>query len=91
MQVNTNFKRTVDSLRILEKLDELEDLKRGDVRVVFNNRSPDDQKLLKHLTRSLRKRRWWHMTPTIWKEVPRATLVSLSFMAYMYAILFGYV
>lgn len=91
MQVHANFRRSTDSLKLLEKLEDIEELQRGSVKVLFNNRSPEDQKLLQHLRASLNTRRWYHkLTPDMLRIYALATVCSMATMVYGFAILFEF-
>ena len=91
IQINANFKRSADSLKLLERLGEIEELQGGNVKILFNNRSPEDQKLLQALRASLNSRRWYHkLTPETLKTLALATVLSMATMVYGFASLFGF-
>ncbi|MEZ4706790.1 MAG: hypothetical protein R3A44_06275 [Caldilineaceae bacterium] len=46
MQIQATCKKSQDSLRILERLEDIDELKPAQVRIVFNNRSAEDRVLL---------------------------------------------
>ncbi|MEM7134624.1 MAG: hypothetical protein AAF702_50645 [Chloroflexota bacterium] len=78
-------------MKLLERLGEIEELQGGNVKVLFNNRSPEDQKLLQHLRASLSNRRWYHkLTPDMLRTFALATVCSLATMAYGFASLFEF-
>ncbi|MEM7133407.1 MAG: hypothetical protein AAF702_44335 [Chloroflexota bacterium] len=92
MQINANFKQSTDSLKLLERLGEMEELQKGNVRILFNNRSPEDQKLLTILRASLDQRRWYQkFTPDMLKTMALAAVSSISVMAFGFASLLGYI
>ena len=89
MQIQATYKRSEDSLKLLDSLGRIEELQHGNVRIMFNNRSPEDQKLLKHLLASLGNSKWRLTPETLW-ATGIAAVSSIGFMVYGVAGLLGY-
>lgn len=91
MQINANFRRGSDSQKMLQRLDEIREFDRGNVKILFNNRSPEDQKLLQHLRIALSNRRWYQrISPDMLRTCALATVCSVATMAYGLASLFEF-
>ena len=89
MQIQATYKRSQDSLKLLERLEHIKELDGAHLRILLNARSPEDQKLLKHLSASLRTGRP-RLSPEMVKTVGFAAVFSLSFIAFGLSGLLGY-
>ena len=90
MQIQATCKKSQDSIRILERLEDIDELKPAQVRIVFNNRSAEDQMLLRQLSTLAGKNRR-RISPEMLKTVGIASAFSLGTIAFGFSKLFGFI
>lgn len=88
MQLQATYKQSQDSLKLLERLNDIDELRQANVRIYFNSRSTEDQKLLKQLMASAGGKR--RFSPELLKTAGLAAIGSMGFIAYGLIGLFGF-
>ena len=88
MQLQATYKRSQDSLKLLERLNDIDELQQANVRIYFNSRSPEDQKLLKQLMASAGSKR--RLSRKTLATAGLAAVGSAGFIAYGLIGLFGF-
>lgn len=89
MQIQATYKRSQDSLKLLENLNHIEEFQGANLRILFNSRSPEDRKLLQLLAASAGKGRP-RFSPKILMTAGLTAVGSMGFIAYGLIGLLGY-
>lgn len=88
MQIQATYNRSDDSLKLLETLNDIDAFRGANLRILFNSRSAEDQKILQLLATSMGKGKP-SVNLRLLKTVGLATVGSLSVMVYGLVGLFG--
>lgn len=88
MQIQATYNRSEDSLKLLETLNDIDAFRGANLRILFNSRSAEDQKVLQLLATSMGKGKP-SVNLRLLKTVGLATVGSLSVMVYGLVGLFG--
>ena len=88
MQIHASYKRSEDSLKLLENLNGIAEFQGANLRILFNSRSAEDRKLLQLLAASAGKSRP-RLSPKLLLIAGLTAISSMGFIAYGLVGLFG--
>ena len=88
MQIQATYKRSQDSLKLLENLNGIEEFQGANLRIHFNSRSLEDRKLLQLLAASAGKDRP-RLSLKLLMTARLTAVGSMGFIAYGLVGLFG--
>lgn len=89
MQIQATYKRSEDSLKLLENLNDIAEFQGANLRILFNSRSAEDRKLLQLLAASAGKSKP-RFSPKMLMTAGITAIGSMGFIAYGLVGLFGY-